>query len=142
MVQFKGEFSRKSPAKFFRDTDVPVGWFVVSHRWVSNKKDRRISHGKWHKITSKYETIYRILRYSVNLPKKEGVIVLDWIGWIDLNGREEAVDNPISLQIKTVKWWEYPKCALSHPDPAYRLATKLAIVSIGLGFLSLIIAFL
>lgn len=146
MSLIKGEFDRKSPINFFRDTDVPVGWFVISHRWVEGKKNRRLTHGKWHKIISNEDIIYRILRYSINLKgsnrTNKGVIVLDWIGWIDLHGREEDVDHPINLEIKTVKWWELPKCGLSHPDPAYRLATRMAIVSILLGIISVIIALL
>jgi len=145
MIKFEGLFSRKSPVNFFNDTNSPIGWTVVSHRWVTEKKERRNTHGRWHKISSDNGSIYRILRYSVNLKgsnkTNNGEIVLDWIGWIDLYGREEEVNEPLNLKIKTVKWWEIIFCGFSHPDPSYRLATLLAVISVGLGVLSVVIAF-
>lgn len=44
-------------------------------------------------------------------------IVLDWPAWLDLHGRAEDVDRPLEIDIVAARWWEYPRLAVSHPDP-------------------------
>ena len=139
-----GTFTRISPAEFAEKVGIPAGWFVISHRWMGDKKQRRLSHGKWFKIKSEHTTIYRILRFSPNLeggPKQNtGQMVLDWPGWIDLWGRAEDVDRALDLEFTEAKRWEYPKMAMSHPDPTHRLAGELGLLSVFLGLLSVILA--
>lgn len=65
--------------------------------------------------------------------------MLDWPAWLDLFGREENVDGPLEITIKAAKWWEYPRLAIAHPDPAVRLAGWISLVSLGLGVLSIIL---
>jgi len=138
-----GKFERKSPAQFSEKVGIPIGWFVISPRWVVSKKDRRLNHGKWYKIESNDGCVYRVLRFSANLsgsPKSgNGVIVLDWLGWLMLDGYAEDVSNKINLKITKVGWWMYPWMIIKHPDPAYCLAGGLAILSLLLAMLSLII---
>jgi hypothetical protein len=145
MDSFHGEFQRVSPAGFGVRAEIPVGWFVVSYRWVEDRTARRKSHGKWHRITSEYGSVYRILRYSVNLKGSasgaEGDMVLDWMGWIDLWGRDEDVDRRLALVVRGAHWWELPLCGLTHPDPSYRLATVLAVLSVVLGIVSVFLTF-
>lgn len=65
--------------------------------------------------------------------------MLDWPGWLELNGFAENVDDSLELKIEPASWWVYPKCALAHPDPTHRLAAELALVSVALGAISLVL---
>ena len=136
----KGTFKRVSPAAFAENVGIPAGWFVISHRWMSVKKERRLQHGKWFKLSTNAASVYRILRFSPNLagaPDKPGEIVLDWPAWLDLFGRAENVDGTLQITITAARWWEYPKLAISHPDPAVRLSGYLALLSFCLGVISI-----
>ena len=48
----KGSFERVSPAAFAERIGIPLGWFVISHRWMPEKKQRRERHGKWFKLST------------------------------------------------------------------------------------------
>jgi len=139
-----GTFTRASPADFAEKVGIPAGWFVVSWRWMPETLQRRAQHGKWYKITSKHESIYRVLRFSTKLNggevKGEGQIVMDWSGWIELSGFANNTNVELTLEITPVSWWKYLVCVLSHPDPIYRLASELAILSVALGILSVVLA--
>lgn len=140
MIQ--GTFKRMSPSKFAEKVGIPQGWFVISHRWMPDKTNRRKYHGKWFKLVTPSGQVFRVLRFSVNLagkPGGQGDIVIDWPAWLDLFGRVENVDRPIEIEITPAKWWEYPRLAISHPDPAMRLAGWIAITSLALGFISVIL---
>lgn len=137
----RGTFSRVSPAKFADTVGIPLGWFVISYRWVESKSERRKSHGRWFKLQTESGTVFRVLRFSANLtgsPGKPGEIVLDYPAWLDLHGRAENVDRPIEIAIAPARWWQSARLAVSHPDPSIRLAGWLAILSVGLGFVSVI----
>jgi hypothetical protein len=140
-----GNFTRVSPAKFAEKIGIPQGWFVISHRWMPDKKARRLSHGKWFKIESANGYVFRILRFSVNLegtPATEtGQIVLDWPAWLELWDYAEDVSNELELTISKVSWWQYPRMALAHPDPTHKLAGALGLLSVVLGLLSIVISF-
>lgn len=137
-------FTRVSPAAFADKVGIPAGWFVISHRLMPEKKDRRFQHGKWFKLSTREACVYRILRFSPNL---RGVvtagdpaeIVLDWPAWLDLHGRAEDVDRPLEIDIVAARWWEYPRLAVSHPDPTVRLAGAISILSFVLGVVSVIL---
>ena len=138
----QGIFERLAPAAFTKKTGIPLGWFVVSHRWMQDKKQRRLSHGRWFKLSTSLGYTYRILRFSSSLrgaPGTTGQMVIDWPAWLDLYDREENVDAPIEITISPAKWWEYPRLAVSHPDPAVRLAGWISIFSLGLGALSVLL---
>lgn len=66
-------------------------------------------------------------------------IVLDWPAWLDLHGRAEDVDRPLEIDIAAARWWEYPRLAISHPDPTVRLAGAISILSFALGVVSVIL---
>ena len=139
----QGQFTRVSPASFADRVEVPLGWFVISHRWMPDKKERRQGHGKWYRLSTANGSVYRVLRFSVNLegtPDKGGQIVLDWPAWLDLHGREENVDGSLTISIIRARWYEYPGLAISHPDPAIRWGSWIAVLSLALGVISVILA--
>ena len=141
---FEGKFIRVSPAKFMEKTALPVGWFVVRFGLMRDKSARRKSHGEWFSIKSDKRTIYRMLRFSVNLKGSSAnghpEMVLDWAGWIDLYDREDNVDAPLRLMVRRVPWWHAPWVYLKHPDPAVRLSVYLGWASILLGGLSILLS--
>jgi hypothetical protein len=138
---FEDDFERISPASFAQSVGRPIGWFVVHYGHIPIKRDRRWSHGVRFSIKSEKDTIYRMLRFSPrvrkNNPKGHAEIVLDWIGWLDLNGRDDIVDESIRLTVKPVPWWWRPRVYLSHPDPAIRLSAYLGWTSVALGLVAL-----
>ena len=140
----KGKFNRVAPAAFAEKTGIPLGWMVISHRWMPDKFDRRRSHGKWFRIKSEHGTSYRVLRFSVNLkgspPDTPGDLVVDWPAWLELNGYVDDLNGPLQLEISKANWWQLPQLAASHPDPAMRLSSMLGFVSVVLGVLSIILA--
>jgi hypothetical protein len=146
MADFEGTFKRASLMIQDSRIDLAAGWFAVSHNWVQEKSTRRTDHGKWHRIASDSGVVYRILRFSPNLKRddkrEEGDIVIDWMGWMDLSGRVEDVDQPLSLKVRRAHWWELPRCGLTHPDPSYRLSAALALLSAVLGIVSVVVALL
>ncbi len=140
----KDSFIRISPTVWAEKFDFPLGWFVINYKLFDGKIERRKAHGKWYKIKSeKGQVIYRILRFSTNLSvvNDNNKIVLDWMGWIDLNGRDGDEKSPLGLEISKAKFHELIYCGLSHPDPAFRLSTLLGIISVSVSIISLIIAF-
>jgi hypothetical protein len=137
-----GMFTRVSPAAFAERVGIPAGWFVISHRWIPTKTARRFAHGEWFKLSTPHADVYRVLRFSPNLegaPGKTGQIVLDWPAWLDLYGRVEDVDGPLELEITKASWYEYPRLAISHPDPTFRLSSWIAVISLSLGVVSLLL---
>ncbi len=140
MESFTREFERLSPSSLGEKIDIPLGWFVVSPRLVPTKAERRERHGVLCKITSEHSSIFRVLRFSANLRSaKNGSaqIILDYIGWLQIIGRDEDLDQTIRLTIQSAQWYEYLRFALSHPDLAYRLASWISLLSLGLGVLSI-----
>lgn len=140
----KGTFSRVSPASFAEKVGIPAGWIVISHRWVSEKAERRRTSGRWFKITSANGSVFRILRFSPNLKGVPGwdsaEIVLDWPAWLELTGFAEDVSEPIELSFRRASWWQFAQLAESHPDPTYRMAGRLAVISVVLGVVSLVLS--
>lgn len=111
---------------------------------MPEKSSRRLTHGRWFKIKSEEGEIFRILRFSASLEGSpnsgKGQIVIDWPGWLDLFGRAENVDGPIDLEFSEARWWQFPRLAVSHPDPTIRLSGLLGLLSVALGILSVILA--
>lgn len=134
----RGTFKRKSPAQFAEKIGIPVGWIALRHDHVVSTLRRRRTHGMWVRIQSSAGTIYRVVRYSVRLKADE--IVVDWAGWIDLQGRTDQETEALELTISTVPKWQFFTIPFRHVDPAYRLSAWLAAISIGLGFLSILLS--
>lgn len=130
-----GTFKRISPATFAEKVGIPFGWIVVHHSHVLARGERRRSHARWVSLTSEATTVYRNLRYSGRLESDE--LVIDWAGWIDLQGRTDQENSEISIRISTVRWWETFVIPFHHIDPGYRLSAWLGAISVGLGILSL-----
>jgi hypothetical protein len=140
----KGLFTRISPAAFAEKVGIPLGWIVISHHHMPAKSARRAAHGRWYRISCEGYSIYRILRFSPNLhysASGENDLVVDWVGWLDLHGRADDVDGPISLEIATVPQIFTPLMTITHPDPTFRLMGWLALISVALGVLSVVLAF-
>lgn len=139
-MKLSATFTRKSPAEFAQKIGLPVGWFVLPHRLIESMAERRRLHGKWCKLKSENGTAYRVIRFSPRLKgtnRGDGAdIVLDWLAWIDLNDRDENVESPLRISIAEARWYEYPWLAVSHPEPSYRLASWIALVSLMLGGIS------
>jgi hypothetical protein len=142
----KGTFSRMSPAAFAQKVGIPPGWCVIAYRWVPTKVERRRATGHWFKLVSSGGSTYRILRFSANL--KGGPdspisdIVLDWSAWLELNGYADDLNKPVELKITRPRWWEMHRLADEHPDPIYRMAARLAVLSVVLGTVSLVLTVL
>lgn len=138
-MSISGNFTRLSPSEFAEKIGISAGWFVISHRWIDEKSVRRRQHGKWFRISSESNSVYRVLRFSPRLagaPGKPGEIVIDYEAWLDLFNRTEDVGGPLNLNIRVARWWELPRLATSHPDPAIRLAGWIAVLSFALGIIS------
>lgn len=138
----RATFTRVSPSAFAEKVGIPLGWCVISHRWMPEKKDRRHAHGKWFRLSSAEGTVYRVLRFSANLqgsPGAEGQLVIDYPGWLDLLGRTENTNVSVPIKITPVRWWHAGILAVSHPDPSVRLAGWLAVLSFGLGIVSVVL---
>ena len=133
-------FNRKSTIGSVQEIGLPHGWFAISHLLVPKMTERRRLHGKWCKLTTNKGTIYRVLRFSPHLKSTSedaADIVLDWVGWINLNGQDEKINTPLQITIEESRWFEIPKQALGHPEPSYRLASLIALISLCLGLLSI-----
>jgi hypothetical protein len=131
-------FKRTSPASFAEKVGLPMGWIVVRHDHVAEKLKRRKTHGRWVSIKSTKGKVYRVLRYSVNLPADQ--IVMDWVGWIDLQGRTDQETEEVQLTISTARLWEHIVIPFKHIDPGYRMSAWLGAISVALGALSVILS--
>jgi hypothetical protein len=85
---------------------------------MPDKKQRRLNHGKWFKLESNDRCVYRILRFSVDLPGSPdqgiGRIVTDWSAWLELCGYAEKIPEEMEITITKVSWWKYPMMVLAH----------------------------
>lgn len=140
----KGEFRRVSASALTEDAGMPAGWFAISWRWIESKSERRRHHARWYKIASTHGTVYRILRFGgaleVDIRNAQGQIAIDWPAWLALSGYAESPNEPLRLTIEPASKWRFWSLAVSHPDPANQLAGKVALLSLGLGILSAILA--
>lgn len=120
--------------------DLPFGWTVVRHDHVQEGKDRKKVTYRWAVIICGKHKVYRVLRFGGHIPRAE--IVIDWPGWMDLQGRPEVLEETVRLRIRTPRFWEYLIMPFKHVDPGYRLSAWLGAISIALGLLSVGLAFL
>ena len=134
----QGTFRRVSPASFAEKVGLPMGWIVVRHDHVAEKLNRRKTHGRWVSVKSAHGKVYRVLRYSVNLQTSQ--IVMDWVGWIDLQGRTDQETEEVPLTISTARFWEHLVIPFKHIDPGYRMSAWLGAISVALGALSVILS--
>jgi hypothetical protein len=123
------------------DDLIAQGWFAVSHLWVQSKADRRVATGNWFRIESEFSKIYRILRFRPQLAsdtaKGTGEIMIDYDGWNQLSGFAEKTPTHLRLRFQRATFFEFVGCISSHPDPGYRLAGWLGVVSVLLGAIGL-----
>lgn len=138
MIIASGTFTRTSPAKFADKVELPAGWTVLRYDHLSEKLQRRATHGKWVALQSGQSKIFRILRYSVTLRSED--IVLDWAGWIDLQDRSPDAPDQIQISIRTPRLWENLLIPFMHIDPGYRMSAWLGSISLALGVLSVILS--
>ncbi len=127
--------------------EITPGWFAVTWRLIPDKSTRRKAHGKWHKIsnTENGKSEYRILRFKPTLKgsdtKEDYEIAIDWQAWVKLNDYSGDEKKTLNLKIKEIPRWQYLFMANKHPDPVYRVAGSLGLISLLLGIISLIISF-
>jgi hypothetical protein len=155
----EGVFERRllrGDAEHLRLDSLPTGWFAISHRWIEPTTARRQGRGRWYSIHNPESgnCIFRALRLEPTLRVEagsenttpSGEIWIDYDGWLELSGL--ADDNPRSmpLRICRARWWQTARLAEKHPDPAYRLAARVAwilgLVSILLGVVSILLTVL
>lgn len=132
------KFQRKSSAEFAQETAVPLGWFVLPSWMVDEKHQRRRLYGKWCRLKTDQGVVYRVIRFSPRLKSKDepADIVLDWAAWLELNGHDEDVQQPIKITITEADPLQIVRAAVHHPEPGYRIASWLALISVGMGLLS------
>ena len=137
----RGTFRRVSPAAFADKAGIPIGWVVVSHRWMPAMAERRRSTGRWFRIESEFDTAFRIVRFSVNLPASPdqgtGDLVIDWSAWLRLSGFRDDTKPPLRLKFTRSGWWAFPFWVLTHPDPTVVLSGVISLISLVLGIVSL-----
>jgi hypothetical protein len=141
----KGNFTRLASTSNPALESIALGWFALSHRWLEDKQQRRKLHGTWFRITCEGRRCYRAFKMVASLKGSAGAdagdICVDWSAWLSLDGYNEKPRDELYLEIEPASWVDIPAIALSHPDPAHRVAAKFAILSVGLGILSLVVAF-
>lgn len=139
---FSMHAERVAAEKVFEPGEFPIGWFAVSHHCIPDKKERRLTTGKWFCIRSEHSKVYRVLRFfprlAFNKTDKQGQIIMDYSGWLKLSDFPEDTELALQLSIRRAKKHEYLHCLLSHPEPSFRLAGWLAVISVGLGLIGLI----
>lgn len=127
---------------------LPLAWFAISSTIEPDVACRRAWTGKWWKISSSKGVIYRTVRFSgYNYLKQDSTtkhwkIVLDYDGWVLLAGEAEDLDSTIDLEIQPLRFWEVLWTTHTHPDPAIRVATWLAYISVVLGVFGVVLGFL
>lgn len=118
-----------------------IGWFSIFHEFLE-KPDRKNSRGKWFKITSEHGHCYRVMSMDPTLHKNKeenvDLINIDWDGWLALSSDDDTRADLV-LTIEPVRVWDYWRLGWTHPDPAVRTAWVIALISLGLGILSLIV---
>ena len=143
MEKITRDFVRRPLGKLNEHDSLPLGWFAISYRFEEEMKERRKIHGKWCEISSKDGSIFRAVRFAGELKsasERPSEIILDFPGWLVLSDYERNVDKEVELTIRRARWYQYPKFAISHPDPSYKLASWIGLVSLVLGVLSLVLA--
>lgn len=143
-ITIKEKFERKPLGAINEKHPVPNGWFVLPFRLMPDLKDRRRYHGKWFMITSEHAKIYRVLRFAGGLKgvKNKNAtndVLLDWVGWIDLCGRDENTEIELELEISPVPVLRQLLAGFNHPEPSYKLSVILAFISAMLGIISIAI---
>jgi len=146
-VKIEETFNRVS-SKQFAQADVPLGWFVISHRYVETGLARRRCHGDWFKIKNKGNGrfVYRILRFSANLPgspkAENGDMVIDWRAWLEMSDFAEDVPESMELEVSSLGCVAWLRALLKHPDPTHKFANRLALWSFLLAVIALGISLL
>ena len=136
------EFVRHIEKSDTNHKQLELGWFSISHVFISNKIERRKSYGKWFKIQSNKRTIYRQLKFD---PTLKGVgdnpeISLDWDGFIKLHDYDvDSNTREINCQIKRANYIEILFANLKHPNQGLRAAFILGIISLLLSIISLVL---
>ena len=123
------------------------GWFAINNSIEPITRLRRYTTGKWWKISNQHgDAIYRTIRFTASLkPSENGDVKswplsLDYDGWVLLSGEAEDLDGELNLTLQPAIWpWEIIWTTRSHPDPAIRVATWLAYISVALGLLGAVL---
>jgi hypothetical protein len=83
-------------------------WFTISHRFLEDKVDRRMTTGKWFRLRTTHGTIFRILRFDPQMAysDKDGKadVFIDYHGWLKLISYAENVDVTEDVEFKKARW--------------------------------------
>lgn len=143
-----GDFFRQYYLSNKTKEPITLGWFAINPNLISNKSIRRKSHGEWFTIKSEHnKKIHRILRFSPNLKassEEEGksCIVIDWMGWLELGDFPEDVPESMVIEISKTPFFKQFFIGLKHPDPSQRIPSIISLISLVLGVLSMVLAFI
>jgi hypothetical protein len=125
----KQKFKRKTGANL---KQVPEEQFQIRHdlgcfsgdsKEVINR--RRKATGKWYRISSEHQSIYRYMRFNPNLSSSD--IMIDWDGWILLNNYGKKFEDSIELTIRKIKLHEALPAVWNMSSPSARLTTRTAL---------------
>lgn len=117
------------------------GSVAVSHLWVDEKQARRRSTGRWYRLTSPDtgRAIFRVLTFDPTIRRGDeshaGGIVIDWTGWLMLTDYAEDTQQSLELELRRARWWNYPRLAVTHPNPVSRVALQVSAVAFVLGII-------
>ena len=137
----------KIPIQKYNHVKYPARWLSNIHYFgispsLINAKTRKIT-GKWCKIESDSGSIYRVVRFqpqfSGGKTGKIAQIAIDHDGLIMLLG-DKPTNSILELKIRSVWIHEYLLATLQHPDPTFRLASWLGILSLIISLVSLAIS--
>lgn len=120
------------------------GWVWLSQpQWergiirIYNEETKKRVFCEYRRIDDNFKDFYDSRPRTNKLPSSDPVIVISQ--WycrrkLSIDGKEDA-----ELDVRRAFWWEFGpiRAGLEHPDAIVRLATILALISVGLGLISL-----
>ena len=123
-----------------RFCQLPLGVFRVNSKLLGTSvaaKDDSKGRNSWWRIKGPRGVVYRVLYFDQHLRTRDVAdIDMDWYGWCELVGyRTDATDGEVELQLRRVRWWEWPAIAWNHVDPHTRIGLRVSLVSIWLSII-------
>lgn len=126
-------FSRKSPKKHAEQAMYQNGWITIPYRLVESVSERRQLYGQWVKLESDKGSIYRIASFSGNMKgslknNEPAELVVDWSGWLELQGYADKVAETVQVRITKVRLYEKILIYFQPFDPYARLAAGCSLM--------------
>ena len=86
-------FVRKFDISNTNHKQIDLGWFSISHVFITDKIERRKSYGKWFKIQSNKKIIYRQLKFDPTLKATGDNPEIN----LDCNKTKKVIDERIKI---------------------------------------------